>query len=244
MVDIAGITVEPDRIVHYLKQTVQIRDVAQRILSQQIIHAVAESRGITVSPEEIEAEANSLRYAKRLEKTADTLNWLTAQMITVEDWEAGIYDRLLAQKLSEALFASEVDKFFAENRLDFEQILLYHLVVPYEQLAQELFYQIEESEISFYEAAHLYDIDDRRRDVCGCEGKVNRWSLSPEIAAAIFSANVGQVVGPLKTEQGYHLFLAEAFIPATLTPEHRQEIQQKLFKDWLNQELNYLLNQQ
>jgi parvulin-like peptidyl-prolyl isomerase len=115
--------------------------------------------------------------------------------------------------------------------------------VPYEQVAQELFYQIEESEISFYEAAHLYDVDDRRRYVCGYEGKVNRWSLSPEIAAAIFSANIGQVVGPLKTEQGYHLFWAEEFIPATLTPEHRQEIQHKLFQDWLNQELNYLLNQ-
>jgi parvulin-like peptidyl-prolyl isomerase len=243
MVDIAGVTIEPDNIVHCLKKTIQIRDVAQRILYQQIIRQAAESRGITVSPAEIEAEADALRYAKRLEKASDTLNWLTTQMITVEDWEAGIYDRLLAKKVAEALFAPEVDKFFAENRLDFEQILLYHLIVPYEQVAQELFYQIEESEISFYEAAHLYDVDDRRRYVCGYEGKVNRWSLSPEIAAAIFSANIGQVVGPLKTEQGYHLFWAEEFIPATLTPEHRQEIQHKLFQDWLNQELNYLLNQ-
>jgi hypothetical protein len=33
------------------------------------------------------------------------------------------------------------------------------------KLAQELFYQLEEQEISFYEAAHLYDIDENG-DIC------------------------------------------------------------------------------
>ena len=82
--------------------------------------------------------------------------------MTIEAWEAGIRDRLLAQKLARSLFDREIRSFFAHNKLGFEQALLYQILVPYQKLAQELFYQIEENEINFFQAAHLYDIDKRR----------------------------------------------------------------------------------
>jgi len=142
----------------------------------------------------------------------------------------GIRNRLLAQKLAEYLFSKEAEKFFAQNRLDFDQILLYQIIVPYEKLAQELFYQVEEKEISFYEAAHLYDIDEKRRHQCGCEGKLYCWNLKPDIAAVVFSAQLGTVIGPVKTAQGHHLLVVEEFIPAELTSERHQEIIDRMFK--------------
>jgi hypothetical protein len=93
-----------------------------------------------------------------LEKASETLAWLAEQMITPEDWEAGICERLLSKKLAEYLFAKEVEKFFAQNQLIFQQVLLYKITVLDESLLKKLFYQIEEREISFYEAAHLYDM--------------------------------------------------------------------------------------
>lgn len=36
-----------------------------------------------------------MRREKRLEKATDTLAWLTDEMITPKDWEAGIYARLV-----------------------------------------------------------------------------------------------------------------------------------------------------
>lgn len=165
-------------------------------------------------------------------------------MINPDDWEAGIRDCLLAQKLAEILFAKEVEKFFAENRLDFEQVLLYQIVVPFEKVAREILYQIEEQEISFYEAAHCYDIDEKRRYQCGYEGKVYRWNLKPDIAAEVFNAQPGAVVGPLQTEQGSHLLMIEEFIPAQLTPERYQEIRDRMFKEWLASELNYTIHNQ
>jgi parvulin-like peptidyl-prolyl isomerase len=163
-------------------------------------------------------------------------------MISVEDWEAGICDRILAKKLAECLFAKEVEKVFAQNRLNFDQILLYQIVLSDGKLAQELFYQIEDGEISFYEAAHLYDVDERRRQQCGYEGKLFRWNLKPELAAVVFSTKAGEVISPLKTEQGHHLLMVEAFIPAQLTPQRYQDILDRLFKEWLVSELNYMLH--
>jgi parvulin-like peptidyl-prolyl isomerase len=235
-------SISSEEILLFLKKNLQFREVCRQVLSQRIIDQAAQSRNLIVTPEEIQAEADRLRRDLKLEKSADTLAWITEQMITVDEWESGIYDRLLTQKLQKTLFSQDVESFFAQNRLDFEQILLYQIIVPYAQLAQEIFYQIEEREISFYEAAHLYDIDERRRYQCGYEGKLYRWTLKPEMAAVIFSAESGQLIQPIQDEQGYHLLIVEEFIPATLDAQTRQEIQQRMFQEWLAGELNYVLH--
>lgn len=244
MVAISKASIQPDEIVSFLKADIQIKEVSQKILHKKVIEKAARERGITLTPEEIQGECDRLRRDKRLEKAADTLAWLADQMISVEDLEAGISDRLLSEKLAKHLFDKDIEKIFAQNRLDFEQVLLYQIVVPYAKLAQELFYQIEEEEISFYQAAHLYDIDESRRHKCGFEGKLYRWNLKPEIAAAVFNAQPGEIVGPVKVEENYHLLMVEEFIPAKLTPEIHQELLDKMFKQWLASELNYMLHSQ
>lgn len=243
MVSSSYSSIQPDEIVGYLKKNLQFKEVCQAILTQKIIDQAAQERKIVVSPEEIQAEADRVRRDHRLERAADTLAWLEDQQIIAEDWEAGIRDRLITQKLKEALFGRQVETFFAENRLNFERVILYQIVVPYEHVAREVFYQTEEREISFYEAAHLYDIDSQRRYQCGYEGAVYRWSLKPEIAAAAFGATPGEIVRPVQTEQGFHLLLIEEFISAQLTPEVYQEILTTLFREWLTGELNHWLHQ-
>lgn len=241
MSDFFKAPIEPDELVSLLKRDIQLKQVCQRILQQKIINQAAQERGLTVTPEEIQVEAERQRREKRLEKASDTLAWLADEMITPDDWEAGIRAQLLSQKLAASLFSKEVEKFFAQNRIDFDQILLYQIIVSDQKLAQELFYEIEEREISFYEAAHFYDIDEKRRHQCGYEGKLDRWRLKPDIAAIIFNAQLGEVIGPIQSEQGYHLFLVEEFIPAELTSARYQDIQNNMFKEWLARELNYML---
>jgi parvulin-like peptidyl-prolyl isomerase len=242
MISLSKASIQPEEIEHFLKKNIRLKEIHQEILCQIIVTRAAQERGLTVTPQEIQAEADRMRREMRLEKASDTLAWLADQMMAAEDWEEGIRDRILAKKLSEALFASDVKKYFAEHRLDFEQVLLYQIIVPYERVAQELLYQIEEEEINFYEAAHLYDIDERRRHQCGYEGKILRWSLTPDIASFIFNAEPRQILGPMKTQQGYHLFRVEEVFEPELTPEIYQEILKSMFDKWLESELNYMLH--
>lgn len=242
MSDLANIFIEPEEIVNFLKSEMKLKEVYQNILCKRVIQQVSQDRGITLTTEEIEAEANRQRREQHLEKAVDTLAWLADQLISPYDWEEGIRDRLLSQKLAEALFAQEVEKFFIQNRLAFEQVVLYQIVVDSEILAQELYYQIEEGEISFYDAAHRYDIDTHRRHKCGYEGTIYRFTLQPDIAAVVFSVAPKKLTGPIKTEQGYLLFIVEDFLPAVLTPTRYQEILNNMFQNWLVNELNYMLH--
>lgn len=241
MEDFSQPLIEASEIIELLRQELQLKTFTQKVLQKKVIEKAARERGLTVTPEEIQVVGDQLRREKRLEKAADTIAWLADQMISVEDLEAGICDRLLTQKLAEHLFSKEVEKIFVQNKLQFDQIILYQIVVTKPQLAQELFYQIQEGEISFFDAAHLYDIDENRRHLCGCEGKVYRWGLKPDISVAVFSAQPGEVIRPIQTDRGYHLCMVEKFLPAELTPQRYQEILHNLFNEWLSNEVNYLL---
>ncbi|MEA5512272.1 peptidylprolyl isomerase [Crocosphaera sp. UHCC 0190] len=234
--------VQLEEIVNCLKDNLQLKKIYQDILYQKIIRQKSAEMNLIVTSEEIQIEADKIRREKQLEKAADTLAWLNEQMITADEWESGIRDNLLRQKLAKTLFAQDVDNFFNQNKLNFEQVLLYQIVVPYEKLALEIFYQIEEEEMSFYQAAHLYDIDEKRRYQCGYEGKLYRFNIKPDLASVIFSAKTKEVILPVKTNQEYHILMVEEFIPAELTSEVYDEIINNMFDEWLASELNYLLH--
>jgi parvulin-like peptidyl-prolyl isomerase len=233
-----------EEVVVYLRQELKLKEVYQSLWRQQIIQAFADDRGLTVSSEEIQEEADQIRHKNRLEKAEDTFKWLEENWATPDDWEMGIRHRLLRRKLANNMFESEVEKYFAQNRLNYDQFLLYQIVVDNRSLAQELFYQIEEREISFFEAASQYDINESRRYRCGFEGKIFRDNLKPDVAAAVLGTPVGEVSGPIEINQKYHLFLLKEYIPAELTEARNKEIVYKLFEEWLSTEMIYTLHNQ
>lgn len=243
MIKIKSVEIETVEIKEHIQEEFGLKQICCNILQQKIIAKVAASNNISITDEEIEIEANKVRSALHLEKASDTFVWLEDNLLDPERWEIGINKRLLAKKLAKHLFGSKVEEYFAQNRLSYDRFVIYQLIIPYKRLAQELFYQIEEEEISFYQAAHLYDIDEERRYVCGYEGKVHRWNYTPDIAASIFKTpiSLGGIIGPIESALGYHLFTIEDYIPAQLTFTIRQEIIDRMFAEWLNSELNYML---
>ena len=246
MIRFYDIDIKMEEIEDFLKESLSLRELCHQILGQKIIKKAAIARNITVTSEEIQAESEKIRREERLEKISDTLAWLEGNMLTPDEWESSLKNRLLAHKLAHDLMNKEVEAYFAQNRLNFDQFIIYQIIVPYQKLAQELFYQIEEEEISFYEAAHFYDINEQRRLMCGYLGKMHRWNFQPEIAAAIFRQplQLRQVIGPIQTEEGFNLFQVEEYIPAQLTPEKYEEILGQLFQQWLQNEINYEIHSQ
>lgn len=242
MVRLTDVAIDTTKVIDYLKHEVQLKGVYKQILSRQIIAQVAAEQELQISAEEIQTEADDFRYRNKLESASQTFEWLNEQLLTPQDWEEGIQERLLAKKLAEHLFGKQVKIYFVQNKVQYEQAVLYRIVVPYQPLAQELFYQIEEEEISFFEAAHLYDLDERRRLACGFEGKLSRWQLKPDIAARVFAAAPHEAIGLIQSEEGYELWMVEEFIPAELSPETYQQILNTLFQEWLDSELNHLVH--
>jgi parvulin-like peptidyl-prolyl isomerase len=117
---------------------------------------------------------------------------------------------------------------------------MYEVVLDDEDLAMELFYGIQEGEMSFYEVAHQYIQDMELRRKGGYQGIVRRKELKPEISAAVFAAMPPQVLKPIVTSSGVHLILVEEIIRPELNNKLRYQILSDLFAGWLKQQIEQL----
>jgi parvulin-like peptidyl-prolyl isomerase len=244
MANVLGISLSSQEVVSFLRKNFRLDDIYREIIEQKIIHQVALENGLVVTPEEIEMEIDGIRYQQGFDHPASLMTWLRDRGATLADLQESVSATLLAQKVMRHLFAEQIESRFAEQRSSFDRIVLYKLVVPYEHLAQEIFYQIEEEEISFFEAAHVYDVDEDRRLRCGYEGHLRRRDLSPELAELLFSAKIGELVGPVKAaNEFYELFWIDDLIPPDLSPTLHNDMLDQLFQDWMAAQLEaYVAN--
>jgi parvulin-like peptidyl-prolyl isomerase len=240
MIDFADMGIQLESVVDLLKRDLTFHTICRQLAYQKIICANAQERGIEVTDSEIQTEADRMRRELHLESVQKTQEWLQERMITADEWEDSIRNRLISQKLADAMFGEVAIHQFNQRKLDYERISLYKIVVSDVSLAQELVYQIEEKEISFFEAAHDYDNNPQRRHCCGYEGEISRWTLLPDIAASVFAAPVQTVIGPLSIGEDYGLFFVDEFIEPELTEEIHRTICDRLFHEWLDSELKRL----
>ncbi|MDZ8187268.1 MAG: peptidylprolyl isomerase [Nostoc sp. ChiSLP02] len=225
-------------IIHSLKLSCQIPDVAEAIASQSIIAEAAREAGITVTPEELQQEGDDLRFAKKLVRAKDTWMWLEKHHLSVNEFEELAYNKILARKLGNHLFSAQLEKYFYERQLDYVAAVTYEVVLEDRDLALELFYALEEGEVNFPEIARLYIPEPELRRTYGYQGLRYRKDFRPEIAAAVFAAAPPEALKPITTPKGVHLIWVEEVIQPQLDEQLRQKIITELFSDWLKQQVN------
>ncbi|GAB1541072.1 hypothetical protein NUACC21_37420 [Scytonema sp. NUACC21] len=231
------LNISDEDIVHYIKFSCQIPSVVEAIATQKIIAETAQQEGITATPEEIQHEGDRFRFAKKLVKATDTWDWLKHHHFSLEDFEALIQTNVLSRKLAHHLFADKVEQFFYEHQLNYILAVTYEIIFDDRDLALELFYALEEGEISFPEIARSYISNPELRRTGGYQGLKRRGDFRPEIAAAVFATNPPQILKPITTSKGVYLIFVEEIIQPQLDEQLRFQIQQELFSGWLKRQI-------
>lgn len=114
---------------------------------------------------------------------------------------------------------------------------MYEIVLDNEDLAMELYFAIQDKEMSFYEVANQYiqDIELRRKG--GYQGILYCKDLKPEISSAVFAANPPQLLKPISTSKEVYLILVEETIKPQLTEILAYQIKFDLFTQWLKEKI-------
>lgn len=124
-----------------------------------------------------------------------------------------IKDEMLAnfnvQKVIENITVTddEAQTFFNENKDQFqkgEAVSASHILVDSEDKANEIKEKIESGEIGFEDAARQHSTCPSSQNG-GALGEFTRGQMVPEFDQAVFSMDVGELCGPVKTQFGYHL---------------------------------------
>lgn len=231
------LTISRDELFYQMKLSCQIPTVVEEIITRKIITHTAQEAGIKVEAHELQQAADNMRVINNLSSADITWLWLEKHHLSLDEFEELIYHNVLTSKLTEHLFADQVEQFFIEHQSDYTQVVMYEVVFDDKDLAMELFYAVNEEEISFPEIAHQYIQDTELRRCGGYQGIRSRKDLKPEISAAVFGAIPPQIIKPVITSEGVHLIFVEEIIQAQLNEIVYSKIILELFKNWLKQRI-------
>lgn len=231
------IKMTPGEFLHQAKTLAHLPALADAIATRQIIQAQANDLSLDVTPQDLQQAADLFRNMNQLHSTEATFSWLEKYQLSLDEFEEFIHGNILSHKVADHLFSDQVEPYFYEHRIVYEQAIFYEILFDDEDLALESFYAIEEEELSFSDVAHQYIQDKESRRIGGYRGVVSRKDLKPEISAVVFASKPPTLLQPILTAQGSHLILVEEIILAQLTESLKAQILNKLFTEWLKEEV-------
>ncbi len=144
----------------------------------------------------------------------------------LRDWWLG---RLYRQRLLQA-FESEVSP-------EQDQVWARHILVSEEELALELLERVEAGE-SWVDLAAEFSEDTSNKDDGGDLGWFGRGRMVEPFEQAAFQAEVGEIVGPVETDFGWHLIEVLGHEVRQLDASGLQIEASRAFNEWLSSQLD------
>lgn len=213
----------------------RLAPMIREAMVDHFVQQEARQAGLEVSVQELQKAADAFRRRHGLDAAADTQTWLNERNMSVEDFEAGLAEDVLAAKLRQHVTAELMHRHWQANQADYERLRLALVVVGREELARELATQVRD------DGRDLTDIV-REHGMPLTRGERFRKGLPGPLAEALASAGVGQLIGPVATKAGFTLALIEERRPAELDKATREFIQNELFDAWLAKRVQHTTN--
>ena len=212
-----------------LRQTCQqeydaLRDeVLQFLITASWIEGEAEEQDVSVSDEEVNARFAEERAAA-FEEEAEYREFLEQYGYTEDDLRMRVRLSLLQQRLvdkvtegTDQISDEQVREYFQENQQQFatpEARDLRLVLAESEAEAQEARDALEAGE-SWSSVAEEFSIDEQTAAEGGVlTGATRQGGLEPALAEAVFSAEQGELTGPVESQFGFYVFQVQRIVPA------------------------------
>lgn len=223
--------------ISYLRTTGDLSRTIQTILRQHLVEQQLQTRaGLEIDSLRIEQAIINFRLKNRLIEPETFEEWLQTQRLSYSDFRNQLLIGMKLTQLKAQVTASRVEEYFNENKARLDQVVLSRIVVNDQNLAEELTRQLIDDRRPFEILARQYSTGSERL-VNGMMGLVMMGQLPEPIQEAIEGASPGDLIGPVEVEGRYHLLRVEQWQPASLEGAMKQEIQDQLFEQWVQEQL-------
>lgn len=208
--------------------------VIEKALDSFLIESAFEKQQISVNEEELRTQITLFRQKHALMTGEETHKWLRARHICDRMFLDMCEYELKLTKLKEILFASRIEEFFVYKRSSLTSLEFYKIVVAQEEAAKEIMSSLKEG-ASFFDYARKYSIDKETSKSCGYTGKVHLNSLSPFLQDLLSKAKPGELLGPVKFNKNFEIYLLAEIHKPVFDGELRQSLEDELFEQWLSE---------
>lgn len=228
--------------VRYLQAGRKFDGFIGEILRQFVLERelTARSQELQIGAMAIEQAIIDFRLERNLTDPKAFQDWLTGNGLTYELFHSQVSQGFRMRKLREVISEAKLQEYFIERKLFLDRVVLSRIIVDEKDLADELKTQISEGTATFEQLARDYSLTDDKI-VNGMVGPVSRGTMPDLLRAAIDTAQVGEVVGPLGLDDRWGLFRIEEFLYATLDdPQLKNTLQDEIFEQWLAEKMQVL----
>lgn len=206
----------------------------QDMLDSFLIEQAFEGFKIEVTQKEVYEQITKFRNEHGLLTGTDTHRWLEDQHMDENDFLAMCSYEARLEKLKSFLFEKRIEEQFTYSQIDFMTVEIYKITLKKEEVAREIISSIQEG-ASFFDYARKYSTDAATSKSCGYLGSLKMRNLTVHLQDLVSRAPAGSILGPVKERDSFNVYFVENKSSATLTPEIRKEIENDLFKQWLQE---------
>ncbi len=221
-----------NQAVQYLKSAGALNQFVRVIAQQHLLQdELRQRQDLAPTGDELEDEIVAYRSDQRLIDHSAFQRWLEAEKIDRAQFRERMRDRLKLQKLKIHIAETNIQEYFITQKVFLDEIILSRIVVRSESLAEELKFQIQEQSGNFERLAQEFSITEDRL-TNGLIGRISRGQLPDNLRSHVDTAQPGDVIGPIQNEDLWYLIRVERFLPASLTDDLKQRLQDQLFEKW------------
>lgn len=205
-----------------------------RLINACLVQEAMDDDPVTLSDAELQRAMDGFRRARKLYKAEDTRLWMERIGTTPARLERLVAHLAQVARLRDRVTDGRVEEYFARHRDELAVARIARIEFPAEEDARRTYEQIRDGEVDFYEAARRRFLAAPRREPSGdVFAVVRRGPTDPELAASVFAAAPGALLGPLRTGGGYAVVRVLSIEPACLDEPTREAIKGLLFEEWL-----------
>ena len=233
----AGGTISSDEVIKHVNLTGQGDEIYLQMV--KVKEAVNKGRelGVTVTDEQLQQFADSYRTLRGLHTAEETMAFLQSAGVTEDDFEDFCEASVLTDLVMEQIASQQaIEECFVSNRTGFDVARVSMIVVGDANLASEIAIQVLEDGEDFHALAGKYSTDETTKAAGGYVGNLSRTAFPEDVAAKVFNASPGDLVGPLGSDGSFQLILVEEVIKADLKSDDvRAAVRERIADEWVSQ---------
>ena len=226
--------IDSERLDQLLRRTEAQRPLLRRALEEEITELVA------VPAERLSELQDQFRQQHQLEDDATEAAWLEQRGWTAADLQLHLARPEALDRFAQQRFGPGIEETFLQRKPELDTVVYSLLRVQDRGLAQELWIQLSEGEISFPEAASRHS-DGPEANTKGVIGPMALGQLQPELADRLRTLRQGELREPITAGPWWVLLRLEQLTPAKLDDAMRQRLLQEQLNSWLEQRCDAVL---
>jgi parvulin-like peptidyl-prolyl isomerase len=225
------------------EQIITDKDILPLLAEHQMLIPLARElildraiENIECTPEETQSARQQFFQQREINSDEQLQIWLEKNYLTKDQLAKLIVRGIKLEKFKQVTWDHQIESYYLKRKRQLDRVVYSLIRTQDAGIAQELYFRIQEGESSFAELAKKYS-QGAEAETGGLIGPTELKVPHPAIAKMLMTSQPGKVLPPTRIGEWIVILRLEKYLAAQLDQAMRKRLQDELFNNWLNEQL-------